>query len=539
MARALALGAAVAVSLLAVSGAGGADAQAPRRGGIVVGGLPAGTEPACLNPLVENCRMPRGFVRQVLEGAFEVGPDLSYRPNLVSQVRVTTKKPFTLTYNIRPEARWSDGNPVTARDFVFTWQTYSKLGLAGFPPAIRSVRPLNAKTVRVDFRSRFAGWRDLFGVVLPRHALAGEDPRTIWRDGIDNPRTRDAIGSGPFLVGSFDRGRQFTLVRNPRYWGKHRAYLDRLVYRFLPPPFPESGIEAMRGGTVNALFQVSPAPELTTFCRERGVICRTAAETGWEHIAIRNRGPGGHDALEQRSVRQAIAYGIDRNALVRQVYPDLTWLRPLQSFIFVPGQRFYEPHWKVYGYQPAKARRLLEDAGCRPGADGIRICSGERLSLRLFTTPGISVRASAIEVVRQQLRRIGVEVQTSFVARRALFDQVLPHGDYDLALFQWNTSPDPGASADIWRCGGSANVTGYCDRLVTQEFVESQLIVGAEQRARALNRADRQMATHVPALPLFQNPSTTAFTGIRLQGFVNNPTLETVLWNSEDWWLER
>ena len=417
MARPLALAVAVAVSLLAVSGAGGADAQAPKRGGVVVGGLPAGTEPACFNPLVENCRIQSGLVRQVLEGAFEVGPDLSYRPNLVSQVKVTTKKPFTLTYNIRPEAHWSDGIPVTARDFVFTWQTYTKLELADFPPAIRSVRPLDAKTVRVYFRSRFAGWRDLFGVVLPRHALAGADLRTIWRDGIDNPKTRDPIGSGPFLVGSFDRGRQFTLVRNPRYWGMHQAYLDRLVFRFLASPFPKSGIEAMRAGTVDALLQVSHEPELATFCRERGVICRTAAETGWEHIAIRTRGPGGHDALEQRSVRQAIAYGIDRNALVRQVYPDLPWLQPLQSFIFVPRQRFYEPHWKVYGYQPAKARRLLEAAGCRPGADGIRICSGERLSLRLFTTPGISVRASTIEIVREQLRRIGVEVRPSFVAR--------------------------------------------------------------------------------------------------------------------------
>ena len=211
----------------------------------------------------------------------------------------------------------------------------------------------------------------------------------------------------------------------------------------------------------------------------------------------------------------------------------------MQNFIFLPRQRFYEPHWKAYGYQPAKARRLLEEAGCRRGADGIYICSGERLSLGLVTTPGISVRARTTEFVQAQLRR-----------RRRGADPALLHAErsssrssrtatYDLALFQWNTSPDPGASADIWRCGGPDNFTGYCDRLVTQEFVQSQLIVDAEQRARALNRADRQMAKHVPALPLFQDPSTTAFKGIRLRGLVSNATLEGVLWNSEDWWLER
>ena len=72
---------------------------------------------------------------------------------------------------------------------------------------------------------------------------------------------------------------------------------------------------------------------------------------------------------------------------------------------------------------------------------------------------------------------------------------------------------------------------------MTQEFVQSQLIVDAEDRARALNRADREMARHVPALPLFQDPSTTVVKGLR--GFVFNGTSEGLLWNSEDWWRER
>ena len=59
----------------------------------------------------------------VLPGAFRVGPGLELRPNLVSRVDVTRKPPFTLTYRIRPEARWSDGTPVSARDFVFTHRT--------------------------------------------------------------------------------------------------------------------------------------------------------------------------------------------------------------------------------------------------------------------------------------------------------------------------------------------------------------------------------------------------------------------------------
>ena len=145
-----------------------------------------------------------GYAEPVLEGAFEPGPGVTYRPRLVSSVTVH-KEPLTLTYHIRPEARWSDGVPLTSADFVFTFRRASLL-----PPQLRSaikrVQAVDEKTLRVVFRpgERFADWRAfLFQVILPRHALSGEDLSSIWRDGIVNPKSGKPIGSGPFLVQSW------------------------------------------------------------------------------------------------------------------------------------------------------------------------------------------------------------------------------------------------------------------------------------------------------------------------------------------------
>ena len=176
-------------------------------------------------------------IGSVLLGAYSVGPNFTYQPQLVSGVDYTTTPPFTLTYHIRPEARWSDGVSVTAEDFVFTYHAFRDHA----PPElddphrtrIRDVRALDTRTVRVVLRSRFGFWRNLFYIVLPEHALRGENIDRIWLDGIVNPKTGTPIGSGPFLVSRLDRGRQLTLVRNPRYWGRHRAYLDRIVIRFV------------------------------------------------------------------------------------------------------------------------------------------------------------------------------------------------------------------------------------------------------------------------------------------------------------------
>ena len=175
--RPTALLAAIAVALLGVSGAGGAHAQTPKRGGTVV---IASVEFPCLNVLVSQCGNP--VAAAVLYGAYEIGPGYGRRPKLVSHVDVTTKPPFTLTYHIRPEARWSDGVPITSGDFEFTYRERLKYPTSEDDPhktRVLRVRRVDAKTVRVVLRSRFFFWREsLFDFVLPQHALQGKTSRT-------------------------------------------------------------------------------------------------------------------------------------------------------------------------------------------------------------------------------------------------------------------------------------------------------------------------------------------------------------------------
>jgi ABC-type transport system substrate-binding protein len=215
-----ALAAAIVVFLLAVSGAGGTGTQTPRVGGTLVFGTQGAQgnlrEPPCLNALLDRC-ITTGLLtlfvgQKVLEGAYEARPDQTWRPKLVSRVDFTRKPPFRLVYHIRPEAHWSDGVPVSARDFVFTFRASlelkDELSAHDLVQYVSRVRAVDAKTVRLDLRSRFAGWRGLFGFVLPSHALAGEDLSRVWTDRIDNPKTGGPIGSGPFLVERWERARR-------------------------------------------------------------------------------------------------------------------------------------------------------------------------------------------------------------------------------------------------------------------------------------------------------------------------------------------
>lgn len=527
--------AAIAASLLAVSGAGGAPAQTPKRGGTVVVAANSLSEPVCLSWL-EVCDVlgRADWLEKVLARPFVAGPRGS-RNHLVEPE--LTKDPFTITFHIRPQARWSDGVPVSARDFVFAYETY--LEHSGFPDdhpiktTVRRVLAVDAKTVRFVFRARYGDWRSVLNFPpLPRHVLRGEDLSStgLWRDRIDNPKTGTPIGSGPFLVGRWEPGKQLTLVRNQRYWGRRTAYLERVVLRFVP--FPDT-VQALRSGVFDLGVVLPPSPELEGDPRFRMV---TTQRSAWEHYEIRVD-QGGHPALEKKLVRQALAYGVDRVALVRALF-GASAPPVLNSTMYLSSEESYEPNWSRYRYDPARARRLLEQAGCSRGADGIYSCSGERLRLRFFTTAGVPPRARNLEVVATQLRRAGVEVVPVYAPNVPLFRTVLPAGDFDVALFNYSKS-DPALHPSPFRCGSS--YTGYCNRLVNADSDQLYRIVEPARRVAVANRIDRRVAADVPALPLFQLPLVYV---VRkgLQGVVPNGfgSLTTAnFWNAENWWLER
>jgi ABC-type transport system substrate-binding protein len=536
-----ALAAALLGAVLTIAAAHASGAATPQRGGTLTVARPPGL--TCLN-LFGPCNMGSGdpVLSQVLEGAYELGPDLVFRPNLVSGVTID-RNPFTLTYRIRPEARWSDGVPVTTSDFLFTYRMFATRALdvaeREFYGKIRRVRVLDAKTLRVELREPLAAWRGFFDMVLPRHALAGEDIAGVWRTRIDNPKTGRAIGSGPFLVDRFEPGRQLILVRNPRYWGPHTAYLDRYVARF-PTYDPADPLGPLRRNEIDVTAttpgtSAGLSTELTAQARLiPGWRVATWAGLGNEHLAFRI-GPGGHPALRNKLVRRALAYGIDREEIVRR---DLGRnARPLDSTVFQPAERFYRANWSRYRYRPAEARRLLERGGCRRGADAIYVCAGERLSLRFVTTAGAPAREQALRLIQAQLRPAGVAVDVSFAPPQAFFQTIIPRGEFDAVLFSWGVAPG-GQVVPEGICGDSQNWTGYCSRLVMRDVQQTDRIVDPRQRAILLNSADAKLALDVPLLPLFQPVFRTALR-TTIRGFVPGGSVLNYTQNTEDWWLAR
>ena len=523
--------------------AGGATAGSPTgalqpaaAGGTVI--LGADQEPKILNPWLTdgNLYWLSVIIGQIFEGSWEINNKGVYVKELITDATVTNN-PFTVTYKIKPTARWSDGRPVTSEDYQFTWQTvmnknWDITSRAGYEDIARVVR-VNAKTARVVFKKPFAAWKDLFGLLIPRHKVAGKNFNQTWANSID-------ISSGPFLFDRWQKGSQLVLKRNPIYTNA-KSKINQLVFRFIPDT--NTQFQAMRGGEVD---MIAPQPQLqiADIKKQAGIRVQSGPEFAWEHIDFQ-LGAKGHPALRQPYVRQAIVTGINRgqiaNALYREIAPGLP---VLNNVIFKPFQTEYQAHkWQPFGFSQKKAISLLRAKGCTGGPavptarnNDIYSCPGVgKLSFTFFSTAGNELREKAFLIMQAQLKSIGIELVNRF--RTGVFS-VLPTREWDIFLFTWIGSPDPGGSVEIHRCGGDQNDGVYCNRRVTRLLDQSQNEVNPAKRTALLNAADALMAKDLPTLPLFARPGFLIHKS-SVQGVLKNPTSEGPTWNSEVWTVAR
>jgi peptide/nickel transport system substrate-binding protein len=537
--------AAAALAALALTATGSARVDAPgsasagKAATLVFGAEQGGGPDWCLNLILDvDCGTFWNVVFQtpVIRGAFLYTPNLTYKPDLIS--RYTLKlRPMRVTYYIRKNARWSDGVPVTGRDFAFTLNTIRNLryrehiSQEGYED-IRSVKG-NGKVVTMTFKRNYAAWRNLFGYVLPQHALSGSDMLTVWNDCICNPKKGNApIGDGPFLLTRFDRGSGVTLTRNSRGWFGKRAKLDSIVFRFITNT--NSEIQAIRSGEVDAIY---PAPQLALAGLRGQSGLRVVSHLGlqWEHIEIQ-QGPKGNPLAKQRWARQALITALNRQSAARALYGSLNpKVGVLNSLSRLTNEPTYNPkHFSKWNYSVSKVAQIMQAHNCSKGGDGIYRCGGTKMSFDFASTTGNALRALAFTIFQDQARNAGIELKNGFVPSGTLFDNKLPAHDFDLAMFTWNVTVDPSYLTNIFGCGGGINYSDYCNRTATKLLSRADQELNQKRRLGLINRVGAILGNDVAMIPLFQRPTYLVYK-TSVKGMLDNPTAQGPSFNAELW----
>jgi peptide/nickel transport system substrate-binding protein len=519
-----------------------AGSSAGAAGTVVFG---ADQEPGILNTNIIGGDLFWGsqVVSPVFATTYRVTPDFSFRPELISKATIT-KKPFSVTYFIKKNAKWNDGKPITAQDYEFTRATIMDpnvkiLGTTGYEDIVKT-KIVNSKTVKFTFKKPFAGWKTLFGQPLPSHALQGADFNKVWLNDLNSPKTNRPIASGPFQLpnGGWQRGRQLTLVRNPKYWGP-KAKLAKVVYRFLPDT--NTTAEQIRGGEVDVIY---PQPQLflVPLRKQRGLKTQVGRGPTFEHIDFNlgHRGKG-DPLLRNLWMRQAIAYGLDRRGLVDALYTktEIAPGLPVMNDVWITTQSpYYKPYWSYVKHNATKVRQLLTSHGCSKGGDGIYVCGGRRASFGFMWKSGNQLRQLSFEAMQAELKSVGIEIKADD-SPDALSDRK-PSGDYDIVLFAWVGNPDISGLDAIYGCRNDAtneaqqNDQGYCNKKVDSLLKKANTIFDTKQQAKVSNQAFSLIAKDLPTIPLFQKPTYLIYKS-KLKGLKENPTNEGPVWNIGKW----
>jgi peptide/nickel transport system substrate-binding protein len=425
-----------------------------------------------------------------------------------------------LTYRLRPGFRWHDGTPVTAGDAVFAWEVLRdpRTGAHQPDPALTAMTAPDPQTLVVRWSARRHGANVDYYPLLPRHLLEAtfrSNPAAL-RTG---PFASRPVGNGPYRVVEWVPGRHIRLQAVEEY-PEGRPRIPNLVFRFFASTAAAAAEELhvdATGGRSRPGFELLRPPSSV-----------------FEHISLNLD----HPWLQDRRVRQALLYALDRELIAARV--GLGQLAEVARTWVPPAHAGHHAGVRRYTQDADAARRLLAEAGWTPGPDGIvRNSAGERLELVISTTPGNLVREHAQDLLIERWRAVGVAVRKEnppdffqrVRARRfqlALFAWVLsPQED---GFFLWHSSQVP-SQANRFQGG---NYPGWRhpdnDRLVEQAAQE----LAEGRRADLLRRQQDLWAEELPALPLWFR--TTAvwvhpdLTGVKPSGLPGGLT-----WNVHEW----
>jgi peptide/nickel transport system substrate-binding protein len=444
-------------------------------------------------------------------------------PRLVTEIPSTENGGISedgrvITMKLRDDITWSDGEPLTADDFIFTWEmaVSPKNTVATTYPydAIESVTATDPQTVVITFTEPFAPWlANLWHGILPAHILRpiydaeGTIDNADW---LKNP----TVGSGPYVFAEWESGSYTRFVRNENYWGTP-AKIDEIFIRFVPDD--ASQVAALKAGDADLGTFISYADVNTLQDAGLKIMIEPSGYGEWMFFMVNEE--KGHPALLDVNVRKAIAMAIDRDGINRDLHFGLT-KTPASFWDALPV--YNDPPLQPYPYDPAEAKRLLDESGwVDSDGDGVREKDGVKLELEHATTIRED-RQDVQAVMQQQLAEVGIKLNVNPVDDTLYFASYgengpAARGEYDIQ--EWSDGPlFPDPDIYYWLCDqipSDENPSGenwfyICDEELDRLIQLQSTQVDAVERQKTISQINQLFFDKVYIIGMWQDPDVYA-----------------------------
>jgi len=323
--------------------------------------------------------------------------------------------------------------------------------------------------------------------------------------------------------------REYVLLEAvPNYWrGAQYPKIKKILFRFIANT--STRINQLRSGEVQVVALI-PWDKVRELKDLPAIRLNRVLGNGYEHVTLNeNRFPPFSDVR----VRRALAYSVDRATIVNTILEGEVTIAngPIQPLSWA-----YEPNVATYNYDPAKAKSLLEEAGWKVGAAGIREKDGKPLSFTLITQAGFAIRENVSQAIQKQFKDVGVDMKVKLMDGTSI-SGVWFAGDFDAMLHWWQLGADPEMTlmfASDRTPPAGRNINYFRDADLTKLLYASDRTVDQAKRRDLLREAQRRIADQAVEITLYNTSKIDAVPST-LVNFKGNPTNAGPFWNVHEW----
>lgn len=494
------------------------------------------------------------------------GTDGSIIPNKdFGTYEKTSDDPLTVKYTISDDAKWSDGTPVTAGDFIVHWAANNDTVKAegSETPLFDSISfeqgkyipeapegEADGKEFTVTYPEPYADWEILISTALPAHIVAKEAGMSFeelvtaakekdvealtpaaefWNDGWDfspgelpDASLVPSMGPYKFKDGGWQAGQSITLEANPEYWGTPPATKE-LVLRFADP---KTHVQALQNGDLDV---IEPQATVDTLQQLEGlgedVNVQTGDQLTWEHVDY-NRGEGSVFA-DSPELREAFALCLPRQQivdnLIKPIYADAQVMNLREVFPFQDKyQEVVDEAYPKEMDQPniEKAKELVEKSGL------------SKPTVRLGYQAGNQRRTETVALIKSSCDQAGFDVQDA--NSPVFFKEVMPAGDYDAALFAWSGSGQKASGANIYQSDGAQNQQSYNNPEVDAAWDKLATSLDENEQLEQVKTIEKLLWEDFQAIPLYAHPGLVGHKA-DVANVRDTAAQSGALWNVEQW----
>jgi len=526
-------GASAAASALAQ---GTAPRPAGRKGQIIYG---MSQEPTKFHPIQPHIEADESVQLNLFNALWSVDPRGTLVPDLATEIPSVANGGLSadgLTWRIRlrPGVTWHDGAPFTAEDVKFTLELFHN---PDFPAMSRNghtlvhdIKVVSPTEITWRMEKFFAPYLAILAwtLIVPKHVLGGV---TDFQDPSFNNRP---IGTGPFKWGERRAGDYVRIDANEKYFGEG-PYVERVVFKYIPQmtvlktQFVAGAIDAVgiAGITPDNHEEVRRTPGLTLHRPPTPYITL---------FAFNNALP----QFQDPAVRQALHLAMDKEAINRDLFYNAN--RPTESFL--PQENWaHNPNLPKHALDPAGAAKLLDDAGWKPGAGGVRVKNGVRLAFSCSTVAGNHLREQVQQFLQQSWQPLGVEMSIQNHPAAVMWGDVWRNSEWQTTIvgeiFPVASDPDASDRLGSWampaKGGAGQNSWQYANPQVDALLQESTGLLDQEKRKQNYWKIQEIVRSDLPFVALHQQIQGEG-TKEKLLGYEANLNYRTNAWNLSRWY---